>query len=509
MPTPYLGEIRWYAGNTIPAGWLPCDGRLLPVRGNEDLHFLLEFAFGGSGDHFAIPDLRGRVPIGTGKGIALAQAGGQESVVLASDEMPAHQHLLVGNKGDGDRAQPAGGVWARSDALAFSKQAPDTTMAGAALASVGAGTPHDNMMPFQAITPIICTLGMLPGDELVDADVYMGEVRMLAHPLLPTNWLPCDDTTYASGTLDLELLLGTTFGGTASQFAVPDLRGRVALHLGGGRSLGKAAGEEAHALTAAELPSHTHAALAASTAGDDPSPQNRTWGVQSSALAYAAAPDASLHADAVTPTGGTKAHENRPPFLGLAHVISASGIIVGSEEQSPTPDPLLGEVRMFALPVPPLGWAECNGQEIDGEQGELLKLVVGDTFGHGATGGVVLPDLSGRVVLGAGDQAGAGLSVRRPGDKGGAELVILETAHLPAHTHQVRARESSGGEASPEGAVFGASQARALSTGYSPAMPEVSMSGEAVAAAGEGKAHNNMAPYLTLRFCIALFGSAP
>jgi microcystin-dependent protein len=510
MPTPYLGEIRWYAGKTIPAGWLPCDGRLLPIDGNELLHLLLEFKYGGSGNQFAIPDLRGRVPVGTGQGIALAQVGGQESVALVLDELPAHTHALAGNKGDGDRSQPADAVWARSEALAFSKEAADATMAGGALASAGTGAPHENMMPFLALTPIIATAGLLPGDDAVDADIYVGEVRMMAFPQVPTNWIPCDDTTYAKGTYDLlDILLGTTFGGSTNQLAVPDLRGRVALHLGGARALGNVGGEAAHALSTGELAAHTHGALAAPVAGDDPSPKGRTWGVQSSGLGYAAAPDVALHPDVLMPAGGAKAHENRPPFLALSHLLSSSGVVPASEDQDPLPDPFLGEVRMFALPFVPDGWAECNGQEIGGDQGQLLGLLFGDTYGHGASGGVVLPDLSGRVVLGAGDQPGSGLSARPLGGKGGAEVVTLQAEHLPAHTHQVRAREHTGGQGSPEGGLFGASQARALSAGYSSAPPAVPMSPAAVGAAGEGQAHNNMAPYLTLRFCISLFGAGP
>jgi len=507
MATPYLGEIRWYAGKTIPDGWLPCDGRSLPVDGNELLSLFLDFAYGGSGDHFAIPDLRGRVPVSTGQGIALAQVGGKESVALALDEMPVHTHLLAGNKSDGDRAQPADSVWARSEALGFSRDTPDVTMASGALASVGAGMPHDNMMPFLALTPIIATQGLLPIEEAIEADIYAGEVRIMAFSQVPSGWVPCDDTTYEHDTHPfLDLLIGTIFGGSASQLAVPDLRGRVAINADGGHNVGLAGGEGAHALDAAEIPAHTHAALAASAAGDDPSPKDRTWGVQTSGLAYAAAPDVALHAGAVATAGGSKAHENRPPFLGLPHLLASTGVIPTGDGQAPALEPLLGEVRMFALPFVPDGWADCNGQEIGGEQGELLKLVLGDTYGHSATGGVVLPDLSGRIAVGAGDEAGPGLTARHLGDKGGAAVVTLQAEHLPAHTHQVRARESAGGEASPEGGVFGASQARALSTGYSPATPVVPMSAAAVGAVGDGQAHNNMAPFLTLRFCISLFG---
>jgi microcystin-dependent protein len=472
------------------------------------LHALIQYTFGGAGDQFALPDLRGRVPVGTGSGIALGQVGGQESVVLASDEMPVHTHALAGNGGDGDQAAPADAVWARSDALAFSAEAPDTTMGAGALASAGAGAAHENMMPFLALTPIIATDGMQLSDDPTDADIYVGEVRMMAFAPVPDGWLPCDNATYASGTyLELDALLGKSFGGDDSHLAVPDLRGRVAIHAGGGHTLGNAGGEAAHALSAVELPVHTHVALAAPIPGDDPSPKDRSWGVQTAGLGYAAAPDVPLRADALTTAGGTGAHENRPPFLGLPHLLSSIGLVPVAQGQDP-PDPLLGEVRIFALPFVPDGWAECNGQELPGDQVAALMTVLGNTYGQSATG-VVLPNLSGRTVLGASDQPGPGLSARALGGTGGAELVSLKAEHLPVHTHLVQARGSTGGAASPEGNVFGASQARALSTGYSQAAPTVPMAAAAVGSAGAGQAHNNMAPYLTLRLCISLFGKVP
>ncbi|HXU82906.1 MAG TPA: tail fiber protein, partial [Polyangia bacterium] len=219
--------------------------------------------------------------------------------------------------------------------------------------------------------------------------------------------------------------------------------------------------------------------------------------------------DTTLRPDGVLPAGGIGAHENRPPFLGLPHRLAHNGVFPVAQGQDPFPFPFLGEVRIFALPFIPDGWAECNGQEIPGEQGQMLLQLFGETYGKGIGGGVILPDLSGRTAVGASAQPAPGLTARPLGQQGGAEVVTLEVQHLPAHTHEVRARASAGGVSSPDGNVFGASQARALSSGYSPAPPAVPMSPSAVGPAGQGQPHNNMAPFLTLRFCISLFGELP
>src|SRR4051794_24673283 len=113
MAEPYVGEIRWLAGDQVPAtGWKLCDGQSLSGATDSGLFEAIGHSYGGQGDAFSLPDLRGRVPVQVGAGRALGRAGGQERVALTAAQMPAHTHVLGANSGDGDRADPAGSVWA-------------------------------------------------------------------------------------------------------------------------------------------------------------------------------------------------------------------------------------------------------------------------------------------------------------------------------------------------------------------------------------------------------------
>jgi microcystin-dependent protein len=166
-------------------------------------------------------------------------------------------------------------------------------------------------------------------------------------------------------------------------------------------------------------------------------------------------------------------------------------------------DPYVGEIRLFAFEFPPTGWAFCDGQFVPKDQISDLFDVIGYTYG-GSGLLFALPNLQGRAPLQPG--AGSGLSPRALAEAGGSLTVTLDSSHLPAHTHEVKASANTGGTGSPEDAVFGASQARALSAGYSSVAPSVALAPAAVESSGGGQAHNNMPPYLPLNFCIALYG---
>src|SRR6267143_3034579 len=120
MAQPYVGEIRMFAGNFAPAGWMFCEGQLLPISENETLFNLIGTTYGGDGQStFALPDLRGRVPIhmGTKAGTTyqLAEKAGEESVTLTVQQIPAHSHaLLVSNNAVGLQTNPTGNVLAQS-----------------------------------------------------------------------------------------------------------------------------------------------------------------------------------------------------------------------------------------------------------------------------------------------------------------------------------------------------------------------------------------------------------
>ena len=96
MAQPYVGEIRMFAGNFAPAGWMFCEGQLLPISENETLFQLIGTTYGGDGEStFALPDLRGRIPIHQGNGFILAETGGAEEITLTVNQIPAHSHPLL------------------------------------------------------------------------------------------------------------------------------------------------------------------------------------------------------------------------------------------------------------------------------------------------------------------------------------------------------------------------------------------------------------------------------
>src|ERR1700745_2277618 len=108
MAQPYVGEIRMFAGNFAPAGWMFCEGQLLPISENETLFNLIGTTYGGDGQStFALPDLRGRLPIHQGNGYSLAQAAGAEQVTLTTQQIPAHSHALLATSNQASGTSPA------------------------------------------------------------------------------------------------------------------------------------------------------------------------------------------------------------------------------------------------------------------------------------------------------------------------------------------------------------------------------------------------------------------
>ncbi len=169
MAQPYVGEIRMFAGNFNPAGWMFCDGSLLPISENETLFQLIGTTYGGDGQStFALPDLRGRVPIhmGTGPGLStyqLAETGGVESVTLTQNQMPVHNHTpLASNTAAADT--PSNNFWATSATGKPYSAAPPTVLMnpGTMGPAIGGSQPHDNMIPFLCVSYIISLFGIFP-----------------------------------------------------------------------------------------------------------------------------------------------------------------------------------------------------------------------------------------------------------------------------------------------------------------------------------------------------------
>lgn len=166
MAQPYVGEIRMFGGNFAPAGWAFCDGQLMPISENETLFQVIGTTYGGDGQStFALPDLRGRVPVHQGNGYTLAQTGGVEQVTLTINQMPVHTHTARCSSGGANTsANPLNAVWNISDAqqYATSAVAPNATMNPAALAISGSSQPHDNMLPFIGLNFILSLFGLFP-----------------------------------------------------------------------------------------------------------------------------------------------------------------------------------------------------------------------------------------------------------------------------------------------------------------------------------------------------------
>src|SRR5947209_10197062 len=111
MAQPYVGEIRIFAGNFAPAGWMFCEGQLLPISENETLFQLIGTTYGGDGQStFGLPDLRGRIPLHQGNGFTLAETGGVETVTLTVSQIPAHTHAYLGSNNPANTTSPANNV---------------------------------------------------------------------------------------------------------------------------------------------------------------------------------------------------------------------------------------------------------------------------------------------------------------------------------------------------------------------------------------------------------------
>jgi microcystin-dependent protein len=163
MSSPFIGEIRIFAGNFAPAGWAFCDGTLMAIAQNDALFNLIGTTYGGDGQNtFALPNLQSRVPAHVGPGFALGQTGGEETVTLTTSQIPAHSHVPLANSGPGSQANPAGGVWAESTLNQFSSATPSVAMNASALGPAGASQPHDNMIPFLAVNFILSLFGIFP-----------------------------------------------------------------------------------------------------------------------------------------------------------------------------------------------------------------------------------------------------------------------------------------------------------------------------------------------------------
>ena len=172
MGNPFIGEIRMFGGSFAPAGWMFCQGQLLPISENDALFTLIGTTYGGDGQEtFALPDLQGRLPMHAGQGPGLSQnyqlgeKGGVESVTLTTNQIPTHSHPLLGSTQNATAQAPKDNVTGKSGTNIY--QANPTAgdfqnMAAQAITPVGGSQPHDNLQPFLCVSFIISLFGVFP-----------------------------------------------------------------------------------------------------------------------------------------------------------------------------------------------------------------------------------------------------------------------------------------------------------------------------------------------------------
>ncbi|HEX9983021.1 MAG TPA: tail fiber protein [Thermoanaerobaculia bacterium] len=169
MAQPYIGEIRMFGGSFAPAGWAFCAGQQLPISQNDALYTLIGTTYGGDGQEtFNLPDIQGRLPMHMGNGpdgvaYPLAQEAGVEEVTLTTQQIPLHNHALLGSTSPATETQPSAHVVATSGLVSYLTIAQASVAMNAnSITPVGGSQPHTNMQPYLCITFIISLFGIFP-----------------------------------------------------------------------------------------------------------------------------------------------------------------------------------------------------------------------------------------------------------------------------------------------------------------------------------------------------------
>ena len=162
MAEPFLSELRLMSFNFAPKGWAMCNGQLLPINQNQPLFALLGTTYGGDGRvNFALPDLRGQVPIHVGSGHTLGERGGEQAHTLTLNEMPQHLHVMNGTSADGNTNLPLNDILAQA-ANVYAAPGSLVALVAGTTSNVGGGQAHNNTQPYLTLTWCIALQGIFP-----------------------------------------------------------------------------------------------------------------------------------------------------------------------------------------------------------------------------------------------------------------------------------------------------------------------------------------------------------
>lgn len=337
---PYLGEIRLFATDFVPRGWLPCEGQTVSINQNSALFAVLGTLYGGNGvSTFQLPDLRDRSAVGAGSEVWVGQTGGAATTTLSAAQIPQHVHQVVGSSAPADAAEPAGARWATTPEPQYGSTA-QVVMAPGTVQPSGGSQAHENRPPYLALTYGIAVQGIFPSrgdDGEPAAPALVGEVRLFAGNYVPSGWAACTGQVLpVAQNTPLFALLGTAFGGDGrTTFGLPDLRDRTPVHVGQGNpgrrdtAIGEQGGASQVTLTAAELPPHTHAVRGTGARGTTGNPSAASWAVAQQGRARrdlytTAGPTVGI--GTTGPAGGSQPHTNRSPYLGVTAMIALNGV---------------------------------------------------------------------------------------------------------------------------------------------------------------------------------------
>ena len=372
-----LGFIYDFAGNFAPSGTLSAQGQLLSISSNTALFSLLGTTYGGDGvTTFALPNLTGTATMGVGTGLGLTTQAlgvpvGAGSITLTPAQLPVHDHMLSG-----------GGV----------------------TGATGSGAPFDNVQPSLPLHRLIATAGIFPSSGGGGgASAFIGQIGTFAGNFVPGGWADAAGQLISiSSNTALFALIGTTYGGDGvSNFALPDLRGRISIGADATHLLGSTAGEESTILTIGQTPAHDHTVPGGGVTGT---------------------------------TGGGAPVGNDQPSLALNYIIATSGIFPSRDGGGSfnATNETLGQISEFAGNFAPGGWALANGQLLPISSNPALFSILGTLYGGDGKTNFALPDLRGRTLLGDGTGPDGVFNV---GDRLGIDLNTLSVANLAAHDH--------------------------------------------------------------------------
>ena len=354
-----LGGISAFAGTIAPEGYAFCDGQQLSIFEYESLFSIVGTTFGGNGTTtFALPDLRGRIPVGTGQGIGLS-------------------NVALGQK-IGNEAEAISGLTAHSHTL----------KAGASTDETGVSATLHTTMPGLGLTPLIATEGTYPSRAL-SLDPSIGDIAWFAGNFAPVGWALADGSTLQiSENTALYSLLGTTFGGNGTTtFALPDLRGRIAIGAGNGPGLsevvaGEFGGVEELLLDFSQLTAHEHE-LGDGTETDS----NGSSQPISLMQPWLAITGQIVNEGQVAMEGQDQALKNvmlQAQNAGSSHQLSAS-------------DEYAGSIGFTGYNYATTNTLLAQGQNISIADDGALYATIGSTYGGNSNSYFSLPDLRGRV----------------------------------------------------------------------------------------------------------------